>query len=160
MKPERNSSPTTPAKYFTLSEANAMLPLVRAITHDLSEQAQELHDRRERLAYFQKRRKSFGLSQYNDEVDQVASALSKEDYRLDAYVAELSALGVSVQDALAGRVEFPSMRDGEEIRLCWQLGEPAVAHWREANEADALWPLVDDSPKTLRAFDADEAEAN
>lgn len=157
MKTERNSKPT---RYFTAAEANAMLPLVRAIAHDLSEEAQELHDRRERLAYFQKRRKSFGLSQYNDEVDAVVSDLSREEYKLNDYVAELASLGVTVADPLAGRVEFPSLREGQEIKLCWQLGEPTVAYWRESDEADALWPLVDEQPKIARALDADEAEAN
>ncbi len=46
-------------------------------------------------------------------------------------VAELEALGVVVKDLDTGLLDFPALRDGEEVELCWQLGERSVAHWHE-----------------------------
>ena len=36
-------------KYFTVTEANATLPLLRSILRDVTELARELHERHERL---------------------------------------------------------------------------------------------------------------
>lgn len=40
-------------------------------------------------------------------------------------------LGVLVKDYAMGLIDFPSLRDGQEVYLCWKIGEPSVAHWHE-----------------------------
>ena len=42
---------------------------------------------------------------------------------------ELDRLDVVVRDADRGLVDFPALRAGEEVYLCWLVGEPEVAHW-------------------------------
>jgi Uncharacterized conserved protein (DUF2203) len=42
---------------------------------------------------------------------------------------ELGRLDIVVRDLDTGLVDFPALRDGEEIYLCWLVDEPAVAHW-------------------------------
>jgi hypothetical protein len=42
---------------------------------------------------------------------------------------ELSRLDIVVRDLEAGLVDFPALRDGEEVYLCWLVDEPAVALW-------------------------------
>jgi hypothetical protein len=44
-------------------------------------------------------------------------------------VRELDAIGVVVKDLDLGLLDFPGVRDGEEVELCWQVGEAAVAYW-------------------------------
>ena len=46
-----------------------------------------------------------------------------------AAVRELTALGVVVKDLDLGLLDFPALRDGEEVELCWQVGEAAVEYW-------------------------------
>ena len=41
-------------------------------------------------------------------------------------VQELEKLGVQVKDLDRGLVDFPALRDGEEVLLCWQVGEDEV----------------------------------
>jgi hypothetical protein len=48
---------------------------------------------------------------------------------LEACLAELDSIGVQVKDPDAGLLDFPSVRHGENVLLCWRLGEPAVEWW-------------------------------
>jgi hypothetical protein len=45
--------------------------------------------------------------------------------------SELEAVDVVVRDAERGLVDFPALRDGEEVYLCWQVGESEVGFWHE-----------------------------
>jgi len=50
---------------------------------------------------------------------------------LFAAAEQLEAMDIVLRDADRGLVDFPSIRDGEEIYLCWQAGEPRVAWWHD-----------------------------
>jgi hypothetical protein len=52
-------------------------------------------------------------------------------------VERLQALGVQVKDLDRGLVDFPALRDGEEVLLCWQVGEEVVAYWHGVDEGFA-----------------------
>jgi len=42
---------------------------------------------------------------------------------------EVEDLGVILRDPETGLVDFASVREGEQIYLCWRLGEERIAHW-------------------------------
>jgi hypothetical protein len=44
---------------------------------------------------------------------------------------QLQAMDIVLRDADRGLVDFPAIRDGEEVYLCWQADEPRVAFWHE-----------------------------
>ena len=61
---------------------------------------------------------------------------------VSAAVERINALGCLVKDLERGLVDFYSVQDGETVFLCWQFGEPAVAHWHPLEEGfDARQPL-------------------
>lgn len=92
---------------FTRSEAEALLPTVRPLIEDI---------RRRKTSY--DRRPSAPLAR-----------------ELEALVAEVAALGVQVKDLDAGLIDFPSVRRGEDILLCWKLGEGDRISWWHDPEA-------------------------
>jgi hypothetical protein len=49
--------------------------------------------------------------------------------RVSSIVEELDGLGVVVKDLDLGLLDFPAIRAGEEVELCWQVGEDAVSYW-------------------------------
>jgi hypothetical protein len=120
-----------PAKLFTIDQANAMLPLVKAITSDLSRLAGEVVERRHRLAMLTAGRDLKAGDPYADELAQTEAELESDVVRIQEYIAELRALGVEPKGAMEGLVDFPSLMDGRIIYLCWRLGEPEVLHWHE-----------------------------
>lgn len=48
---------------------------------------------------------------------------------LQRAVAELEAADIVVRDLVRGLVDFPAVRDGEEVYLCWLVDEPEIEHW-------------------------------
>lgn len=120
-----------PARLFTIEQANATLPLVRAITTDLSTLAREVMERRHRLALLAAGRDLKSVDPYVEELAQTEADLEKDTVRLQGYVDELRELGVEAKGAIDGLVDFPSLLDGRIVYLCWRLGEPEVLHWHE-----------------------------
>jgi hypothetical protein len=120
-------------KYFTVAEANAMLPLVRAIVDDIVRLFNELSERRERL---EKVRKLPGHRRdednpYDEEVQQIEDDLDKDSKQLDDFSDELRRLGVELKDPAIGLVDFLTLIDDREAYLCWKLGEGDIAYWHD-----------------------------
>ena len=119
------------ARLFTIEQANAMLPLVRAITLDLVTLARDVVERRQRLGSFAKRKANTAGDLYADELISMQQAVADDTERLQEYIAELRRLGLEPKGALEGLVDFPAIIDGKLVYLCWKLGEAEVTHWHE-----------------------------
>lgn len=138
--------PPTKPRLFTVDQANAMLPLVRAIVRDWSELAREVIERQERLSALSHSQSpsdepsggdhahdkhGYATDYYTAELRQMRADLATDTERLSEYVVELRKLGVEPGDAPLGIVDFPSMHQDKPVRLCWKLDEPAVQFWHE-----------------------------
>jgi hypothetical protein len=118
---------------FSVEEANAMLPLVRAIVTDLADLSREVIERRRRLSFLLAGRDPNDHDLYHQELVQVEEDLDRDARRLKEYVEELRALGVEPTHGPEGIVTFPSMLDGRRVSLSWKLGEPEVLHWHDVD---------------------------
>jgi hypothetical protein len=59
-------------------------------------------------------------------------------YELGKLTTELHELGVQLKDYTRGLIDFPSMRDGRIVLLCWQLGEgDSIEWWHEVEDGFA-----------------------
>ncbi|MFO0818841.1 MAG: DUF2203 domain-containing protein [Pirellulales bacterium] len=133
-----------PTRLFTVEQANAMLPLVRAITRDIVELANEVMERKQRLELLVKDRPSRTADVYRDELSLTEEEIDKDVARLQGYVEELMELGVELKGPLEGLVDFPTQIDGKPALLCWKLGEPAVGFWHDLDSGFAgRQPLTD-----------------
>lgn len=106
-------------RHYTPELANRSLPLVSRIVGDLKGLAEQI---------------GAVLSEYPEDVQGLR--LEERDDRLEplrdrwmALHAELEQLGVELKDPRTGLIDFRAMRQGEEVYLCWRLGEPSVAFW-------------------------------
>lgn len=146
-----------PSRIFTIEEANAMLPLVRAITADVVKLSTDLMDRRQRLANLAQGRGNRGPDYYSEEVAQSEDELEKETEKLREYLNELLELGVEPKSGPEGLVDFPAMLDGRLVFLCWKLDEPEVLHWHDIDAGFAgRQPLTADSC----AHDGDHSDSS
>ena len=116
-------APLEQPRRFSVDDANRMLPLVGRIVSDIVSLSEEMDKRQDRLDALSGEVSDIeALSQIQQEID-------ADESRLEEYVAELVKLGVELQDAVIGEVDFPIRIEGREAYLCWRLGEPEVAHW-------------------------------
>jgi hypothetical protein len=118
-------------KYFTVAEANAALPLTRAIVKDITELARDLRDRHERLSRLKPASKDSIGEAHQEELQQVLAEFERDQQRMRDYEKELKELGVELKDYYTGLLDFPCMMGNREVYLCWRLGEPEVSHWHE-----------------------------
>jgi hypothetical protein len=118
-------------RHFSIGEANAALPLVRAIVSDLTELARHVVQRRECLSGVSCTCGGDTRDLYREEVAQIAEGLDEDNRRLRGYVEELLELGVKPRSITQGVVDFPAVLDGQPVYLCWKLGEPEILHWHK-----------------------------
>ncbi len=118
-------------RIFTPAEANATLPLVRAIVSDLVDLSRELSERRHRLGLLLGDKAGNSHDPYQEELVQVQKDMEKDGLRLREYVEELRALGVEPKSGTEGLVDFPALLDGRKVYLCWKLGESRVLFWHD-----------------------------
>jgi hypothetical protein len=116
-------------KHFTVEEANALLATVRPIVERMVEK------RRELVTQLERRHELAGITKangggFNPRLPaQIDVALEEAAAEVSACVEELTSLGMQVKDIDSGLVDFPAIRDGEEVLLCWQLGEDEIGWW-------------------------------
>lgn len=123
---------TSPSrKVFTAQQANAALPLVRAIMRDVVHLAREVAERRHRVTALSAGRASRPKDVYAEELAQAEEELQRDVEQLRQYVAELEALGVELKSPTEGLVDFPTLMEGRPAYLCWKYGEPEVRFWHE-----------------------------
>src|SRR5439155_26831482 len=81
-------------KFFTVAEANASLPLIRAIVRDITQLAQELRDRHDRLSrVLPPEQKPLIGPAHQEELEQVRADFERDQERMQEFVLELKKLG-------------------------------------------------------------------
>jgi hypothetical protein len=122
---------TAQPKIFTPDEANATLPLVRAIVSDLVGLSRDVTERRQRLSLLLAGKAKTARDPYHEELVQTQKDMDRDVVRLKEYVEELRALGVEPKSGTEGLVDFPAMLAGRPVYLCWKLDEPRVLFWHD-----------------------------
>jgi len=110
-------------KIFTVQEANALLPEVSIIAGKI----QRAHRKLSRFRDDAKKAAEGAEQGGGGMANGVAYATVLTE--LTTQLAELEALGVQLKDFERGLVDFPSLRDGRVVLLCWQLGEGDELEW-------------------------------
>lgn len=125
------SKPSSGKKYYTIDEANAALPLVKAIVKDIVELGRDLHDRHERLARLLPSEGGSVDDAHREELEPMQAEFEHGQERMRELIDELSSLGVELKDYRIGLIDFRAWMQNREVYLCWRLGEEEVAHWHE-----------------------------
>lgn len=121
-------------RYFTVEEANEALAEVRPLTEELVAHRRALVELQERQAAVTTRIAGNGGNVEPSELQEVQHRLDEEVAAIARCVARIHELGALVKDLDDGLVDFPARRGGEDVLLCWRLGEDAIEFWHGLDE--------------------------
>jgi len=116
-------------KIFSVEEANALLPQVRTMLVSIKRE-------RSRLLTYQDAAKHAATGAElggggMPEGGRYVNVL----LRIASHTSELDTLGVQLKDYERGLIDFPSLRDGRVVLLCWHLGDGDQIEWWHDVEA-------------------------
>jgi hypothetical protein len=125
-------------RHFTLPEAQGLLPRVQRLV----EQALEGKSRYEAAdASFQKLGQKVmlmgGLIVDRARALELKSERGAAATALKSSIETIHEVGCVVKDLDIGLVDFPTLFRGEEVYLCWKMGESSIQFWHGVDEGFA-----------------------
>ena len=122
-------TPRATVKYFTVTEANRTLPLVRKIVGDIVEEYQRWRDTIHQYELITAGRRAEDPE--TEEQERLRLAVDDSAHRINEFIDELALVGCVFKGFEEGLVDFHSRLEGRDVYLCWKLGEDSVAYWHE-----------------------------
>jgi hypothetical protein len=110
-------------RHWTLEQANAAIPWVNGLVERMRAAREQLGDVDARAALTAAAPGNGGGSP--------GVVVSEAFMALRNSLEELQANGVVLRDLDRGLADFPALRDGEEIYLCWEEGELEIGYWHD-----------------------------
>jgi hypothetical protein len=125
-------------RYFQPTDVERLIPRLTRIVERVRRAHATGSEAREAMAAEQQRIALAG----GGVVDRAAwrarrEALEAGARDLQAGLEEIQSLGGAVKDLALGLVDFPHLRDGREVNLCWKYGEERITHWHGLDEGYA-----------------------
>ena len=116
-------------KLFTVEEANSLLPSVKAIVKAIQRSHRRLISL-EKAARHAAEGAELGGGGMTDGMHYAQLLVD-----LSLPTGQLEALGIQLKDYRQGLIDFPSMRDGRVVLLCWKADEGEQLEWWHDIEA-------------------------
>ena len=117
-------NPETHERIFTLAEAQSLLPRLRSLLTDIGEQWEHV---RKLNPEVQKARDNAQFDGHSKSGVEYVESVS----HLMLLIHQIKDMGVLLKDADKGLCDFPYMRNGRIVYLCWQLGEDQIQYWHD-----------------------------
>ncbi len=108
-------------KHYTIEEARALLPQVRQWLEEIEPLRRKLTQHEERLQGL--------LAEGADLGGDVVCQSLKNIVKLRAILREFERREIQLKDLDRGLLDFPAIKDDQEIFLCWEKDEEDIEHW-------------------------------
>ncbi|WP_010272433.1 DUF2203 domain-containing protein [Paenibacillus senegalensis] len=120
-------------KYFTVEEAHAILPIIREEVGQLQAIKRAFEKRYEELSLL-KQKLATPVKERDDRLFEREFELEFMQIEAQTIVNSIAQKGAELKSVEAGLVDFPALKDGQEILLCWKMGEERITHYHGPEE--------------------------
>lgn len=114
-------------KHFTVAEARKWLPRLRQRFGAIQALYTELEPLRVDFEQAMARIRQNGSAPASSGFEEKVLDIQKQ-------LQEIVEAGIEIKDVQRGLVDFPHWRGGEEVFLCWQLGEDDIEFWHRIED--------------------------
>ena len=111
--------------YYSVDDANALLPKVRPLLERIRDQ-QAVLAKDKSLATVREKAAQNGGGTPARHLSQLAQTMEKD-------LRQLQEWGIVLRDPTTGLIDFFHKREGETVFLCWRLGEGKIEWWHPVN---------------------------
>jgi hypothetical protein len=126
-----------PMRHFTPEEANDALSDVGPLVERMVEHRRAHVEALARQEELDGRIRGNGGGIPPATLAAAAAEVESESRALARAIDEIVEYGVEVKDIDEGLVDFPALRHGETVLLCWRLGEDEVRYWHTVEDGFA-----------------------
>lgn len=112
--------------YFTIDEANAALENIRPILAAMRDEHRRLLQCKGDLESYVSNLKRFGILLESHRFEAEMHDLVE---RIKFGIEAIASLGIELKDIEQGLIDFPAIRNGEIVYLCYRLDEAEIVAW-------------------------------
>ena len=105
------------ARYFTVAEANGVLPQLLPLLGRLIEY-------RARIVSLRSELQPMLTDHHNNVGSPIASSVAHDMLRIEQLLQQIEQYGCYIKDPNVGLIDFLTRINGKECLLCWRYGEP------------------------------------
>jgi len=124
-------------RHFTPQEANEALARVRPLVERMVAHRRAHAAAQERQEQLEGHIRGNGGGIPPATLAEVAAEVEREARELARLVDEIAGHGAEVKDLDEGLIDFPALRRGETVLLCWKLGEDEIRYWHRVEDGFA-----------------------
>ena len=118
-----------PYKHFTIKEAEDLLPWLRKQLNLLAATQETLNSLENENHKLMAKTVSNGTSDTESRLSENEKSITEVSDTLRHTANEITSEGVIIRDNSTGLVDFPSLRNGTEVYLCWYREEQSLLYW-------------------------------
>jgi hypothetical protein len=118
-------------KYFTAAEANSWIPYLQADIERLREIKREYMKKAMTLKKMKESQQTGVAAESQFELEASMEFLQME---AKTVADSIRMKGAELKDVDTGLVDFPAMINGEEVLLCWRMGETQIEYFHSPHD--------------------------
>jgi hypothetical protein len=123
------------ARRFSLAEAQSLIPEVSRLLRDAVSLKGEYQEAEQAIQTWMHRITMMGgLSVDRSQAIDTRKRRDASAASLRNAIEQVQAMGCVVKDLDIGLIDFPTEFRGEEVYLCWKLGEGKIGFWHGVEE--------------------------
>ncbi len=131
-------------RFFTLAQAEKLLPQVESAIREATARKSEYDlAEAECQSFSQRLSVSGGMHVDRSRLREQNNRRESAALRVQDSIERVHELGCVVKDLDIGLIDFPALFNGQEVCLCWRLGESGIQFWHGVQEGFAGRKAID-----------------